>query len=127
SNNNLDMLLELRLAALIHKGIHNDPTLVPAAAALEMATSMGARALFLEDVGSIREGMKADLILVDLNKAHFSPRHNPEAAIAYAAHASDVALVMADGQILLEGGRLTTIDEERVIFEAQRCIRAIKG
>ena len=127
SNNNLDMFTEMRLAALIHKGIHNNPTLVPAGLALEMATSLGARALFLEDVGLIQEGMKADLTLINLNKAHLAPRHNPEAAIAYAAHASDVAMVMADGQILLEGGRLTTIDEERVIFEAQRCIRAIKG
>lgn len=127
SNNNLDMFTEMRLAALIHKGIHNDPTLVPAEVSLEMATSMGARALFLEDVGAIREGMKADLTLIELDKSHLAPRHNTEAAIAYAAHASDVALVMADGQILLENGRLTTMDEERVIFEAQRCLRAIKG
>ena len=127
SNNNLDMFTEMRLAALIHKGIHNDPTLVPAGVALEMATSMGARALFLENVGSIREGMKADLTLIDLEKAHLAPRHNTEAAIAYAAHASDVTFVMVDGQILLEDGRLTTMDEERVIFEAQRCLRAIQG
>lgn len=126
SNNNLDMFLEMRMAALIHKGIANDPTLVPAGLALEMATSLGAKALFLEDVGSIEEGMKADITLIDLNQVHLSPRHDPCAAIAYAAKASDVTLVMADGRILLEEGRLTTIDEERTIYEAQRCLRALQ-
>lgn len=127
SNNNLDMFLEMRLAALIHKGIAGDPTLVPAGLALEMATSMGAKALFLDEVGYIEEGMKADITLVDLNRVHLSPRHDPYGAIAYAAKASDVTLVMVDGRILLEDGRLTTIDEERTIYEAQRCLRAIQG
>ncbi len=126
SNNNLDMFLEMRLAALLHKGIANDPTLMPAGLALEMATSMGAKALFLQDVGYIQEGLKADLTLVDLNRPHLSPRHEPHAAIAYAAKASDVTMVMVDGKILLEDGRLTTIDEERTIYEAQRCLRAIE-
>ena len=127
SNNNLNMLEEVRLAALIHKGLSNDPTLLPAVQVLEMATSMGARALFLEeDIGAIREGMKADLILIDLNKPHLTPRHEIEAHIVYSAQPSDVSLVMVDGKILLENGALTTIDEERVIFESNRCAREMK-
>jgi 5-methylthioadenosine/S-adenosylhomocysteine deaminase len=127
SNNNLDMFTEMRLAALIHKGVHRDPTLIPAHQALEMATVLGAKALSLEEVGAIREGMAADLVLVDLRGPHLAPSPSPEAAIAYAAHASDVTLVMVAGRILLEGGRLTTIDEERVIFEARRCLKKIAG
>lgn len=125
SNNNLDMLEEIRLAALIHKGMHNDPTLISAGQALEMATAMGARALFLEDVGAIRQGLKADLILLDLDKPHLTPRHDLEAHVVYSAQSSDVVLVMVDGRILLEDGQLTTIDEERVLFEAARSAREL--
>lgn len=128
SNNNLDMLEEVRLAALIHKGVHNDPTLVSAGQALEMATSMGARAVFLDkDIGRIQEGLKADLILIDLDKPHLTPRHNIDAHIVYSAQASDVSLVMVDGRILMEAGRLTTMDEERVMYEAARCAREMMG
>lgn len=128
SNNNLDMLEELRLAALIHKGVSNDPTVIPACRALEMATSMGARALFLEEqVGSIQVGLKADLIMIDLDKPHLSPRHNIEAHIVYSAQSADVSLVMVDGRILVEDGELTTIDHERVMFEAARCAREMIG
>ncbi len=88
------MFTEMRLAALIHKGVHRDPTLIPAHQALEMATVLGAKALSLEEVGAIREGMAADLVLVDLRGPHLAPSPSPEAAIAYAAHASDVTLVM---------------------------------
>lgn len=126
SNNNLDMLEEIRLAALIHKGVHNDPTLISAAQALEMATVMGARALFLDgQIGKIQEGLKADLILIDLHKPHLTPLHNPEAHIVYSAQAADVAYTMVDGRLLMDNGRLTTIDEERVLFEAARCAREI--
>ena len=124
SNNNLDMLEEIRLTALLHKGYHNDPTLVSAPKALEMATSMGARALFLDqEVGIIKQGMKADIILIDLDRPHLTPRHNIEAHIVYSAQSSDVSLVMVDGKILVEDGELTTIDEEKVLFEAARCAR----
>lgn len=126
SNNNLDMMEEIRLAALIHKGAHHDPTLISAQQALAMATAMGARAVFLEEeIGAIREGFKADLILMDLDKPHLTPRHNVEAHIVYAAQASDICLVMVDGKILLEDGHLTTIDEERVLYEAARAAREL--
>jgi 5-methylthioadenosine/S-adenosylhomocysteine deaminase len=128
SNNNLDMLEEVRLAALIHKGVHNDPTLIPAAQALALATTMGARAVFLDgEIGTIAEGMKADIILIDLNKPHLIPRHDVDAHIVYSAQAADVSLVMVDGQILVEEGKLTTIDEERILFEAARCARELTG
>lgn len=126
SNNNLDMLEEMRLAALIHKGVNNDPTLISAAGALDMAMRSGARALFLEgETGWISEGLKADLILIDLDKPHLTPRHNLEAHLVYSAQSADVSLVMVDGVILMENGRLTKMDEERVLFEAAGCAREI--
>lgn len=127
SNNNLDMFTEMRLAALIHKGVQGDPTLIPADQVLAMATAQGAKALFLEGVGKIQAGMAADLTLVNLAGVHLAPGQDPEALLAYSAHASDVALVMVAGKVLLENGQLTTIDEERVIFEARSCWKKIRG
>lgn len=127
SNNNLDMFLEMRLTALIHKGFSGNATVLPAAKVLEMGTSLGAKALFLDNIGSIQEGMAADLTLIHLDKPHIVPALNPEAAIAYSARASDVELVMVAGKVLFEDGQLKTIDEERVLFEARRCLKDIVG
>lgn len=128
SNNNLDMLEEMRLAALIHKGFHRDPELITAQQALDMATVQGARALFLDgEIGAVGQGLKADLILVNLEKSHLTPRHNPLAHLVYSARAEDVELVMVDGKILVEKGELRTIDEERIRFEAERAARRLCG
>lgn len=127
SNNNLDMMEEMRLCALIHKGVGLEPTELPAATALAMATEMGARTLFLDGVGRIAPGYKADLVLVDLNKLHLTPRTNVVSHIVYAAQPADINLVMVDGTIVVEDGRLLTIDEEKTIAEASRCARRICG
>lgn len=120
SNNNLDMIEEIRLVALLEKGIKMDATLIEAKTALKMATSMGAAALKIADTGILKEGFKADLIGISHNKLHLTPLHNPLAHIVYAAAAADVEYVIVDGQLLLEKGTLTGIDEERVIFEASK-------
>ncbi|MEW5921006.1 MAG: amidohydrolase [Bacillota bacterium] len=119
SNNNLDMLEELRLAALLAKGSQEDPTLLPAREALKMATLNGAKALFLADgTGEIKEGSPADLIMLDLEKPHLYPRHDLCAHLVYAAVASDVEMVMVKGTILMERRELLTIDEEKILYEA---------
>lgn len=120
SNNNLDMMEEMRLAALLHKGSRMDPTAITAKDALAMATRESARAVFLDDVGAITAGMKADLILVDLHRPHLTPQHDLTAHLVYAAQPSDITLVMVDGKILLENGALTTLDEEKIIYQAQQ-------
>ena len=119
SNNNLDMLEEMRLAALLHKGSRQDPTVITAHEALQMATKNSARAVFLNDVGMVGAGMKADLIMLDLHKPHLTPRHDLVAHLVYAAQPDDITLVMVDGKILLENGELTTLDEEKIMFQAQ--------
>jgi 5-methylthioadenosine/S-adenosylhomocysteine deaminase len=124
SNNNLDMVEEMRLVALLSKGVNLDPTLIPAKTAIEIATKMGAKVLFLEDTGVLKEGYRADLIGLNCNQPHMVPMHDPLAQVAYSAAAADVSLVMVDGKILLENGSLTTLDEEKIMAEAsQRAIR----
>lgn len=119
SNNNLDMLEEMRLAALLAKGVNEDPTLLPAMQAIKLATINGARALCLEDgLGELKDGAPADLIMLDLDRPHLHPRHDLNAHLVYAANAADVEMVMIKGKILMEQRKLLTIDEERVLFEA---------
>jgi len=86
-----------------------------------MATIDGARALGLEKtVGTLEAGKKADVILVDFKKPHLTPIHDPYANIVYSAHGSDVDTVIVDGKILMEGGKVETLNEEEVIRKAQQ-------
>jgi len=120
SNNTLDMFMEMRQAALIHKGVGGDPTAVPAAAAFKMATQNGARALGIPGAGVLEAGGKADVVLVSLDSPHLQPVYNHLSTLVYAARASDVETVVVDGEILMERRRLTKIDEEKAIFMANR-------
>jgi len=120
SNNNLDMVEEMRLAALLHKVDRLDPLAVPAAEAVKMATQYGAQALGFKDGGAICPGKKADLTIFSMRGLRWQPRHNIVSLLAYSVGADSVDTVIVDGNILLRGGELTTIDEERVVFEANR-------
>jgi 5-methylthioadenosine/S-adenosylhomocysteine deaminase len=131
SNNDLDMFEEVRLAAFVAKAVSNDPTSVPAAAALRMATLLGARALHLGSItGSLEAGKRADLILVDLSPLHNSPRFrrdrdNPYAQLVYAAKATDVCDVMVNGKWLMQDHKLLTIDESDLVTAANEYARKI--
>lgn len=125
SNNNLNMFEEINLAALIHKGVHKNPVLVNAGEALKMATVNGAKALGMNDLGSIREGNKADLIMLDIDKSHFMPLNNPVSALAYSAQGSDVSLTMVNGRILYEKGEFKTIDKEKVWHNVRKICEKI--
>jgi len=128
SNNNLDLFQEISTAALLHKGVSGDPTAVPAAEALRMGTLYGARSIGLEGVtGQLKIGMKADLIAVDIAQAHFVPRTDYVSHLVYSARGSDVAHVWVEGKQLLRNGKLTTLDEEKIMFEAERCFRRIRA
>ncbi|QEK11880.1 amidohydrolase [Crassaminicella thermophila] len=122
SNNNLNMFEEMKLASILNKGITGDSTAVPAATALKMATINGAKALGIEDkVGSIEVGKCADIILIDLNKPHLYPKHNIVSLLVYSIQGSDVDTVIVDGNILMENRKLTTINLEEVMQNAQLC------
>lgn len=121
SNNNLDMLEEIRLAALLHKGATGDPTAVPAMEALRMGTAAGAESIWLDDVGMLKPGMKADFIALDIDQPHFFPRTDLVSHVVYAASSRDVTDVWVDGRQLVKNGELTTVDEERVKAEFVSC------
>lgn len=121
SNNDLDMLGELRSAALLAKGVSGSPTVLPAHTALEMGTINGARALGLDELaGSIKAGKSADLVAVDLDRPATTPVYDPVAQIVYAAGRDQVSHVWVNGRQLVEDGRLARIDETAVLREANR-------
>ena len=127
SNNNLDMIEEIRLAATLHKVHRLDSLAVPATTAIDMATRQGAIALGLGSItGILAAGYKADIVLLDMRSPHWYPRHDRSSLLAYAAAGADVHTVLVDGRILLDNRRLTTIDEERLMAEVQqRSIRLL--
>ncbi len=120
SNNDLDMFEEVRLAAFVAKTVSNDPTALPAATALQMATRFGARALHLGSVtGSLEPGKRADLILVDISPLHNSPRFRRDAdniysQLVYAGKATDVTDVMVNGKWLMQDRKLLTLREKEL-------------
>jgi cytosine/adenosine deaminase-related metal-dependent hydrolase len=121
SNNDYDMIREMKLAALIHKAVTLDPLIIPAETVLEMATINGARALGLEhEIGSLEVGKKADLVVLDFNRLHTTPSPNPVSTLVYAATGGEVDMVVVDGQVVVEQGNLLTMDEDEVIQQARQ-------
>ncbi len=125
SNNNLDMLEEIRLAALLHKVDTLDPLAVPALEALKMGTEYGAEAVGLSRLGRLEEGFKADISFFDMESAAWYPRHDLLSLLVYSANSSSVDSVMIDGKMVMEKGQLLTLDEERILYEANRCAMAL--
>jgi 5-methylthioadenosine/S-adenosylhomocysteine deaminase len=121
SNNVLDMFETLKLAALLQKALSHDQTALPAHETLRMATIDGATALGLErDVGSLEVGKKADVILVDFKKPHLKPLHDIFSSLVYSAKASDVDTVIVDGKVLMENGKVKSLDECEVMQKAKQ-------
>ncbi len=119
SNNTLDMLRDLQLSALLHKGMASDPTVLPARAALAMATIGGARVLGLDErIGTLAEGKEADLICISIDRAHATPLYDPFSHLVYAARSSDVRHVLVRGKLVVGDGKLRTLDLDRVRAEA---------
>ena len=121
SNNNLDMLEEIRLAALLAKVESMNPLSVPAAQALQMATENGAKALGLKNIGLLEEGFKADIVLWDMRGVEWQPNYNPASLLVYSANSSAVDTVIVDGKILMQNRELKTLDEEKILAEFTAC------
>lgn len=121
SNNNLDMFEEMRTAALLQKGIYKDATKFPAQTALTLATRLGAEAIGMSHTGSLEVNKKADFITIyPYNKEHLQPISEAYSHLLYAARGSDVCDVYIDGKTIVKDGSCLTIDEEKVIAEANR-------
>jgi 5-methylthioadenosine/S-adenosylhomocysteine deaminase len=119
SNNTLDILESARLTTLLQKHEHRDPEMLPSTQVLKLATRNGARALGFAGSGVLQVGAAADLMLMDCAKPHLVPRHDLAANVVHSARANDVDYVICDGRVLLRQGELTTLDEEKIIREAE--------
>ena len=127
SNNRLDIMEEMRLAALLIKGSTKSPESIPANEAIKMATINGAKALGLSSViGSIEKNKKADLVAIDLSAIENQPIYNPISTLVYSSSRSDVSYVWIDGKIKLKEKSLVNIDEERIIQLAKKWQRKLK-
>jgi len=125
SNNDMDLLQAVRVFALIEKHVTGDATAVAGDLPLRLATRGGARACGFPESGVVAVGAPADLILVDTRRPHLRPRHDLVANVVHSAHAGDVTDVLCDGRWLLRGGALQTLDEERILAEADARARAM--
>lgn len=120
SNNNLDMLAELQTAALLAKGVANDPQALDAWQALDMVTINAASALGMhESLGTIEVGKQADLCALDLNQPETQPLHRVHSQLVYSASSRQFSDVWVAGRQLLRAGQLTTINLEAVLDQAQ--------
>ncbi len=118
SNNSHDMFEEMKLAALLHKGVSLDPLAVTAAQALAMATVSGAVAMGRSS-GRIVVGQDADLILVDFTRPNLTPCHDIRENLVYSAHGGDVVMNMSRGRIIYENGAFLTLDLEQIRAEVE--------
>ena len=125
SNNDLDMFDEIRLASFLSKVSTADPTALPARTTINMATHMGAKALYIDHlVGSLEVGKRADIILIDINRLHNMPRFKRDknsiyGQLVYATKSTDVSDVIVDGKWLMKDRELLTIDEDFYLKKAE--------
>jgi 5-methylthioadenosine/S-adenosylhomocysteine deaminase len=127
SNNNLNMVEEIKFFALLNKERKGDPTCITPHQTVDAATVVGAESQGRDDCGRIEEGCRADLIVMDLSGSHLHPVHDLYNNLVYAASGSDVTLTMIDGKVVYDDGTWPTIDIERVKAEAGRATRRILG
>lgn len=126
-NNRMDMIDEMYLTALIHKGRTLSPLTTPAETILEMATMGGAKTILMEqETGSLEVGKKADLIVLNPHSIGALPIHDPISAIVYAMHSTNVESTLVDGKWLMKERKLLTIDEDRLLGDITIAADAIR-
>ncbi len=125
SNNTLDMVDELRMAALLAKGIGRNAGALPAGDVLQIGTRFGALSQGRTDCGDIVEGYRADLVMVDTNELRLCPNHAPLSNFLYSSGSRAVCMTMVDGRVLYRNGSFLTLDIERIRFETQRTVSKI--
>lgn len=111
----------MNLAAKIHKAASCDPLTMPAETVLEMATINGAKAVGLDhEIGSLEKGKKADFVILNFeNKLHTTPNPNPISTLVYTATGGEVETVVIDGELVVEKGKLLSMDEDEILKEAR--------
>ena len=128
SNNNLDLIEELKTASLLQKVATLDPKVLSSDEAVEMATIKGAEALGLDsEIGSIEVGKKADIILIDTNSPNMVPNSSSLSSnVIYSANGSNVDTTICNGKILMENKKLTVLDEQEIYKKARQAIKELK-
>lgn len=128
SNNNLDMMEEMHIAALLAKAVAKDATALDAKSAIRMATINGAKALGLDDeIGSLEKGKRADLIMINQNSPFMLPKNEVCENIVYSANRSNIEMTMVDGCILMERGILRTIKNDDLFNQFEEAVRRIRS
>ena len=121
SNDSYDMVREMKLALLLQKLVTGDPSALTITDVLRMATINGAKALGLDHMlGSLEPGKRADLVIFDFKKPHLTPSLVYESNLVYSASGLDVEYVIIDGKMVVDKGRVTTLDEEDILSRARR-------
>lgn len=127
SNNCQNLIHEMSLMALIHKGTGKTPQCISAQECFAMATINGAKALGMEDIiGTIEVGKRADIAILNLNNPSLTPRNNLIAALCYSANGSEVETVIIDGQITMKDGKVLTFDESEVYEKVWESVRRLE-
>ena len=128
SNNNLDLIEELKTASLLQKVSTLDPKVLNSDEAISMGTIKGAEALGLDsEIGSIEVGKKADIILIDTNSANMVPDSSSLSSnIIYSANGSNVDTTICNGKVLMENKKLTVLDEDEIYAKARQAIKELK-
>lgn len=125
SNNSLNFIEEMKFFAVASKGKFYDPTAVTPVDTLRAATLAGAKSQGREDCGLLKEGYKADFVVIDISGPHMYPVHDLINNLVYSASGSDVVMTVVDGKVLYENGEYKTIDIEKTLFEADRVTKNI--
>ena len=125
SNNSLNMLRELSVLALIHKGVNHDAQAISARVGIDIATRNGARAMGYSNLGEIAPGNIADLAILDLDLPNMQPVNDAIAALAYSASGAEVETVIVGGKVLMENREFLTIDRDRVFYEVRKICERI--
>lgn len=119
--NSFDLLNAMRKAQFIEAVLHDDIHYLPAGKLLEAITIDAAKAMGWDDeIGSLEVGKKADVIIINANRAHMTPSHMPVHNVVYHAQGADVETVIIDGKIILDEHRVTTVDEEALLLAADQ-------
>ncbi|HEC68420.1 MAG TPA: amidohydrolase [Candidatus Desulfofervidus auxilii] len=113
SNNNLDLFQEMNTCAKIHKGLSLDPTIMPTQTVLKMSTVSPAQ-MFSLNIGVLKKGNFADLIIINFKQPHLFPFYNPYSHLVYAVHGTDVETVIINGKIIMEDKRLLSINSQKI-------------
>jgi 5-methylthioadenosine/S-adenosylhomocysteine deaminase len=117
----------MKFFALVPKMYYNDPSVMTLKQVIGAATRGGAAAQGREDTGVLKEGNKADLIVIDLSSPHMHPVHDLCANLVHSAAPQDIVMTMVDGRVLYENGEFTTIDIEKAVYEADEATAEILG